>query len=232
MMKGRGLTDLHPVKSTECAFPSCGRKVWSKGWCGAHYIQQWEGKEMFPIRGGKSEVRRDEISHYIELKSRRGVVVGHTRVSAEDVAKVEGITWRLMTNGYASARVGGLYLHRFLFDLTDSDDEVDHISGDKLDNRRGNLRRVTCKENTQNLAMRRNNTTGYRNVSPVKGGYAVYVNVDKKQYHGGVFESVHDAGRAAVALRADLMTHHVEARYASPPPIAPARETTDDSQEP
>lgn len=42
--------------------------------------------------------------------------------------------------------------------------EVDHINGDKLDNRRENLRVVTSRQNQCNTGKYRNNTSGYKGV--------------------------------------------------------------------
>lgn len=53
---------------------------------------------------------------------------------------------------YAQARVGDrtIGLHRFILDLGPGDPPVDHINGDGLDNRRGNLRRSSRLENGRN----------------------------------------------------------------------------------
>jgi len=43
--------------------------------------------------------------------------------------------------------------------------EIDHINGDRQDNRLENLRSVTRSQNQFNKAMAQNNTSGYRGVS-------------------------------------------------------------------
>ncbi len=97
-------------------------------------------------------------------------------IDAADVALVDGWNWHAsvrLDTVYAgrSTRIGGrpngkskaIYLHRFLMDAPDGL-EVDHISGDGLDNRRDNLRLATHTQNAQNQRRRRDNTVGFKGV--------------------------------------------------------------------
>lgn len=72
-------------------------------------------------------------------------------VDIEDYEKVANYTWWFSSPGYAKGHVGGsdVWLHRFIMNPADGL-VVDHINGDKSDNRRCNLRCATQQQNTWN----------------------------------------------------------------------------------
>lgn len=55
-----------------------------------------------------------------------------------------------------------IYMHRAVLE---TEANVDHINGDKLDNRRENLRVATQGQNLMNTAKRSDNISGYKGVS-------------------------------------------------------------------
>jgi len=76
--------------------------------------------------------------------------------------------------------------------------DVDHISGDKLDNRRSNLRLCTHQQNCFNQRKRNTNTSGYTGVSFSKrdSRYEAYIYKDARKIHLGLHESPVMAARA------------------------------------
>ncbi len=88
-------------------------------------------------------------------------------------------------------------LHREIMKASDGV-HVDHISGDGLDNRRGNLRLCTHAENQRNRGSQSNNTSGFKGVSWNKssGKWMAKIKVDGKAVHLGYFASKEDAARA------------------------------------
>lgn len=76
----------------------------------------------------------------------------------------------ITARGYVTIRISGKsYLgHRLAYLLTHGRwpiGEIDHINGNKGDNRITNLREVTRQQNTFNVARRSTNTSGYKGVS-------------------------------------------------------------------
>ena len=69
--------------------------------------------------------------------------------------------------------------------------QIDHINGDKSDNRIENLRVVSNLQNKQNIMPPVNNTSGYLGVSYHKksGKFAANIKVDGKITYLGVFET-------------------------------------------
>jgi hypothetical protein len=81
--------------------------------------------------------------------------------------------------------------------------EIDHINGNKLDNRKTNLRVVTRAENARNIAPSKLNKTGVRGVWYRKdlGTYAVQTKINGKRYCiGSLFKTVEEAEAALVAF--------------------------------
>ena len=75
---------------------------------------------------------------------------------------------------------------------------TDHINGDKLDNRRENLRICSNSENIQNQKIRKNNTSGYKGVTWDKQHqkWCAQIKINYKHYHLGLFENPVDAAKA------------------------------------
>lgn len=121
-------------------------------------------------------------------------------VDEDDVQRVASISWWINSFGYVVGRVNGkeTYLHRFVFTCP-SGLVVDHINGDKLDNRKENLRSCTIKENIRNSGISKNNSSGCSGVSFIKSRnkYRAYITVDRKQINLGRFLTL----EAAISAR-------------------------------
>jgi len=89
---------------------------------------------------------------------------------------------------------------------------VDHINGNKLDNRRSNLRIVTPAENAQNRRLNRDNKSGYRGVSWHKGreSWQAHAKLAGHQHYLGLFDDPREAARVAAAFRAQHMPFSAE----------------------
>lgn len=123
-------------------------------------------------------------------------------VDDEDFRELSKYTWDLGRTGYVRARpcVEGVrhhfLLHRIILGAKKCE-LVDHINGDKLDNRRCNIRLATHEENSRNRKTPITNRSGYKGVAKVKGyeKYKAYVQLGKGQSHLGYFDNPHDAAR-------------------------------------
>ncbi len=75
---------------------------------------------------------------------------------------------------------------------------VDHINGDKLDNRRGNLRDCTHAENCRNRGMSAHNSSGFKGVTWNIGvkKWLAQLRVHGKNKHLGIFQTPELAARA------------------------------------
>lgn len=112
--------------------------------------------------------------------------------------------WRI--NGrsdkeYVAGRPGGRHvlLHRFIMGISE-EWEVDHKSGDGLDNRLENLRIATHSQNSQNQRKRINSTNEFKCVSLRENGkWRARTTVNGKRISLGVFDTQEAAASAYAA---------------------------------
>ena len=93
------------------------------------------------------------------------------KVDQNDVPLINQFTWYLNPDGYWSSgrneegKTKHYLMHRLIMNCPKGL-EVDHINGDKLDNRRSNLRICTRQQNARNITVKKQNATSvYRGVS-------------------------------------------------------------------
>lgn len=119
------------------------------------------------------------------------------------------------TNGYLYIGLPGgrsCLAHRlaWLYTHGEMPKEIDHINGNRTDNRIGNLRSVTRSENNQNKrGPRSDSTTGFRGVVKDyrRGTYMATVGHKGKHYYFGAFATPEAAAEAATKGRQSLFTH-------------------------
>lgn len=106
------------------------------------------------------------------------------------------------SGGYLRVNIGGnrYFAHRLIWVITHGEwpDEIDHINGDRADNRLCNLRAVNRQENLRNLARRSDNTSGYTGVSYSKrdGVFIAYITLDGHTKVIGRFATAEQAAEA------------------------------------
>ena len=83
----------------------------------------------------------------------------------EDWENLKECYW-IENHGYAISHkeYDQFSFHRAVMNVTDSKIQIDHINGNKLDNRKVNLRLCTNQQNSRNKYKNSNNTSGYKGV--------------------------------------------------------------------
>lgn len=99
-------------------------------------------------------------------------------IDAEDIEKIQKYKWYInipqnaKTYYVASDKIGKL--HRFVMDVADRNDIIDHINHNGLDNRKSNLRIVDTSTNKKNGTIFKNNTSGYTGISIEENSIKAY----------------------------------------------------------
>lgn len=103
--------------------------------------------------------------------------------------------WYLHQKGYA-LNSKHFRMHR-LINQTPKGLQTDHENGNKLDNRRGNLRTCNNSENHYNIKRMSNNTSGHKGISWSKAAkkWHAYINKDGKRTYLGIFDDKQEAIR-------------------------------------
>ena len=142
------------------------------------------------------------------------------QIDESDLSLMSSYTWHIH-NGYVSHTVSRktselcglpvtstLLLHRLLLNPP-ADMVVDHISGDKLDNRRANLRICRQSENLLNRTKQLSNTSSqYKGVYLAKGKilrpWRAEIYYQRHRFHIGYFETEIEAADAYNQYAMDL----------------------------
>lgn len=133
-----------------------------------------------------------------------------TLVDEEDYAWLMQWNWRFHWTGYAvrTESLGDqsikfrprrmIHMHRRIMEEPEGL-EIDHINGDRSDNRRSNLRIGTRSQNCQNSLKRANPTSSkYKGVSWIQahGKWSARIKHNNKLIHLGYFDTEDEAGCA------------------------------------
>lgn len=150
--------------------------------CNKHYKQY---KKFGYFKDTSSRTQRDKNNitiignmAFIDLYDKQYNVIAKAIIDADDIDKVKYIKWRLNCNGYViNYNDTTTFLHRRILNCNMM---VDHINGNRLDNRKSNLRVVTHSQNQMNV--------NYKGVYKHKDKkWIAKIKIQQKQIHLGVF---------------------------------------------
>lgn len=142
-------------------------------------------------------------------------------IDSADVVLVDGHNWTAMVKYTSVGEVSAVYalrntkksngkqarvwMHRLIAG-TPSGMETDHIDGDGLNNRRGNLRHATKAQNTRNRRAAFCCKSGVKGVfwHKASGKWSAQISVDGAQHYLGVYDTLEAAAEAYAKASRDL----------------------------
>jgi hypothetical protein len=132
-------------------------------------------------------------------------------MDAEDIALLGSRRLSVGSHGYAQVwdRKTVTLVHRWVLGLERGDRRIgDHVNGNKLDNRRSNLRIVDASGSSQNVSGR--GRSRFRGVYLTRQGrWQAKVKFQGESHSLGVFGTEEEAFAVAEAKRRELMPFHV-----------------------
>jgi hypothetical protein len=120
-------------------------------------------------------------------------------VDDEDFDQLNQLSWYFQ--GKYAARIDRrngrrtiFYMHRIITKVSDGQ-HVDHINGDRLDNRKANLRIATRSQNQWNRGPSKNSTSGHKGVywHKIRLQWMAAIEANGKRFYLGYFDSKSDA---------------------------------------
>ena len=131
--------------------------------------------------------------------------------------------WKAGTSKGCSGRYGelrykGVHIkaHRFAYAIVHGECPtnlvIDHMCHNTLCVNPEHLQAVTAHQNCENRVPNKNSKTKIRGVCWHKRAnkWRVKVTVNRVDYHGGYFDDIHDAEKAAITLRDKLMDNNLQ----------------------
>lgn len=118
-----------------------------------------------------------------------------------DFESIKMFRWSCTNTGYAARakRINGkskyIPMHRVILNAPDGID-IDHINGNRLDNRRCNLRLATRAQNVHNSRMRKDNTSGFKGVYKRYGKFVAKICFNHIWIWLGLFPTAEEASQA------------------------------------
>ena len=150
----------------------------------------------------KQELEYDpETGLFTWIAKRSGVVTGK---KAHKLNTSGYVQIRVLGKSYVAHRLVWLYTHGEFPEC-----QIDHINGQRADNRLVNLRLAqnNDRDNRQNSTLQSNNTTGFMGVTRMKDGkYMAQINKNGVKYYLGVYAAPEEAHAVYLKARADMFT--------------------------
>lgn len=132
------------------------------------------------------------------------------KVALSTKTKIGSLAGSLTPDGYKKVGLNkkDYQIHRLVWMMHHGaiPDVIDHVNGDRLDNRIENLRSATIAENVRNSRLSRNNKSGAKGVfwCNTYKLWAGKVRMNRRDYHAGRYENLEDCIEAVTRLRERL----------------------------
>ncbi len=185
---------------TECSIDGCALLTKALGYCNRHYLRYRKFGD--PTAGLPGPLDRTDESRFWEKVEKTEYCWNWTKY--------------LNPKGYGQFKYQGrdTAAHRAAYLMfvgsIPSGKQVDHRCRNRACVNPSHLRLVTNKQNGEHKGVAANNASGYRGVTfhnqSIK--WLASVRHEGRIHSGGLYSDVHEAGKAAAALRNTLFTHN------------------------
>jgi len=142
-----------------CSAKGCDRIHYGRGFCHNHYKKDEAVRYGHPyLFENRIDVLDDYAVVYLEDRKRR--VNGKVFIDLDDVDMIRSFKWCLSDGGYGITNLDGTMIRMHAMIMGGIG--IDHIDGNRLNNRKSNLRKASYLQNNRHR-------TSYRNRHGFKG---------------------------------------------------------------
>lgn len=161
------------------------------------------------VASQRPEIPAHEMSQYILYNPETGVIRRARTSGTKGQFKAGEIAGSLNSQGYWSVKINGrtYSAHRIAWAIIKGkwpEFEMDHVNGNRGDNRWSNLRECTKSQNQWNTGLNRKNSSGFKGVFKHKDQWRACIAHNKKRMHLGLFSTPELAGAAYIKKQAEL----------------------------
>lgn len=161
-----------------------------KPYCNKHWLRMYNNGTVVPKERKRTclyEVNGDVLT----ITTQRGNIIF---ADSEDYDLLSMHSWCVDPRGYPVSNISGkiMPMHRFLMNPPKGK-VVDHMNGDKLDNRKSNLRICTQRQNSLNQRGNKGRELPVGIRKNKAGNYATRISYNRKEVHIGTFHSIEEA---------------------------------------
>jgi len=123
--------------------------------------------------------------------------------------KAGNVAGAVQANGYVRVQVDGRFYaaHRLVWLMSTGSwptYDIDHINGDRADNRLSNLRQATRSQNLMNTRLRSDNRSGAKGVRVKRGKFQARIKINGIEKSLGVFDTIEQAVSARAVAANDI----------------------------
>ena len=153
-------------------------------------------KQMI-VENKNENVEINKNNFEVPLHDNLGNLIGVSYVSEEDYANVMTQKWHKHNKlGYVCGK--NIMLHQFILGKAQDGYCIDHSNGNRLDNRRSNIRFISLSENSRNKQKKEGTTSQYIGVtlSTTANTWRVFCKINNIRNHIGSFKDEKEAAKA------------------------------------
>ena len=185
-----------------CKVSWCEDKIAKLGYCNRHYLQMRRFGEILPIKRNRSSSQEFEFygkDCHILLYDKNGDKITNAIIDTADYDIVKDYKFNFSGRRYVRVTKKTKEGFEFLHQLLMSSKWIDHKDGDRLNNRRSNLRLCTNQQNQFNQKCRINTFSEYKGVTLIRNRpkpFRSWIQINGKGIHLGSFLTENEAALA------------------------------------